>query len=158
MQKVTPFLWFDRQAEEAVDFYCRVFRDARKGRVAQYPQDTPGGQAGEVMTVEFELLGVKFVALNGGDMFKFSQATSFVINCESQEEVDHYWNNLSEGGEIQMCGWLVDKYGVSWQVTPVALFDYINDSDPGKAKRAMSAMLEMQKIDISKIEQAANAG
>lgn len=156
MQNITPFLWFDNNAEEAVNFYCSVFKDASIGNVQRFPEGMPG-PAGEVMTIEFTLNGLNFFALNGGPMYKFSEATSFMIHCDGQEEFDHYWNHLtSNGGEESMCGWLKDRYGVSWQVTPKQLMEALMDPDPERAGRATQAMLQMRRIDIAAIQEAAN--
>jgi predicted 3-demethylubiquinone-9 3-methyltransferase (glyoxalase superfamily) len=156
MQNITPFLWFEMQAEEAAHFYCSVFPNSSILSVERYPEGAPG-PAGQVVTIQFNLNGMNFTALNAGPMFKFSEAISFVIHCDGQEEVDHYWNALTaDGGEESMCGWLKDKFGVSWQVTPKQLMEAIWDSDPERAGRAMRAMLEMRKIDIAVIQAAAN--
>ena len=154
MSKIHPFLWFDTQAEEAADFYCSVFSDAKKGAVSRYPQAMGGG----VMTVEFELFGTHFTALNAGPKFRFTEAVSFVIDCEDQAEVDHYWSALTaDGGAESMCGWLKDRFGLSWQVIPRALPRLMTDPDPEKAGRVAQAMLKMQKIVVSDLE-AAYAG
>lgn len=153
IQKITPFLWFDGQAEEAAKFYVSVFNNSSIKKVTHFLAGSPG-EEGSVMTVAFKLEGQEFTALNGGPDFQFSQAISFVINCNSQEEVDHYWSKLSEGGEIQACGWLKDKYGLAWQITPVKLIEMINDPDREKAQRAFSAMLQMKKLDIALLESA----
>jgi predicted 3-demethylubiquinone-9 3-methyltransferase (glyoxalase superfamily) len=161
MQKITPFLWFDDQAEEAVKFYTSVFKNSKVGRTLRYDENaakTAGGPVGSVLTIEFELEGQKFVALNGGPQFKFNESISFVVNCETQEEVDYYWKKLTaNGGEESQCGWLKDKFGVSWQITPTILIDMLHDKDSEKSERVMKAMLEMQKIDIAKLK-AAYAG
>lgn len=159
MQKITPCLWFDDQAEEAVEFYTAIFKNSKIVTVARYGeagQDIHGKPVGSVMTVAFELDGQTFTALNGGPMFKFNEAISFQVNCETQDEVDHYWEKLSEGGDekAQGCGWLKDKYGVSWQIVPGILPKLINDPDTEKSKRAMEAMLRMKKIDIDEIKRA----
>jgi predicted 3-demethylubiquinone-9 3-methyltransferase (glyoxalase superfamily) len=159
MQKITPFLWFDDQAEEAVKFYVSVFKNSKFGKVFRYDEASAkasGQSAGSVMTVDFQLEGQDFVALNGGPHFKFTEAISFVVNCESQAEVDYYWEKLSEGGDenAQQCGWLKDKYGVSWQVVPTILIDLFNDPDPVKSQRVVQAMLQMKKIDIEALKQA----
>jgi predicted 3-demethylubiquinone-9 3-methyltransferase (glyoxalase superfamily) len=157
MQKITPFLWFDNQAEEAVNFYVGIFKKSRIVRTARYGEEgaeVSGRPKGSVMTVAFELEGQKFTALNGGPVFKFSQAISFVVDCKTQEEVDRLWAKLSEGGEIQQCGWLKDRYGVSWQIVPTALGEMLSDTDSGKSRRVMEAMLQMKKIDIKRLEQA----
>ncbi len=154
-QKITPFLWFDNQAEEAANFYVSVFKNSSIKKVTNFLAGSPG-EEGTVMTVAFTLEGQEFTALNGGPDFEFSQAISFVINCDSQEEVDFYWSKLSEGGEIQACGWLKDKYGLAWQITPVKLIEMINDPDPDKSQRVFSAMLQMKKLDIFALEKAYN--
>lgn len=153
MQKITPFLWFDSQAEEAANFYVSIFKNSKINSIVHYGKAGPGPE-GSVMTVEFQLDGQKFVALNGGPLFKFTEAISFVKNCETQQEVDEYWAKLSEGGDESMCGWLKDKYGLSWQIVPTALVELLQDKDPEKAKRVMEAMLQMKKIDIKKLKQA----
>ena len=153
MQKITPFLWFDHQAEEAANFYVSVFRGSRIPNVARYGDAGPGPK-GSVMTIEFELAGQRFVALNGDPQFTFSPAISFVVNCEMQEEVDALWEKISAGGEEQRCGWLEDRYGVSWQIVPTILPRLLTDKDPEKAQRVMKAMLAMDKIDISVLERA----
>jgi predicted 3-demethylubiquinone-9 3-methyltransferase (glyoxalase superfamily) len=152
-QKITPFLWFDHQAEEAVGFYTSIFKNSKVGAVTRYSDAGPGPK-GSVMTMAFELDGQGFVALNGGPQFQFTPAISFVINCESQEEVDHYWETLSAGGQEIQCGWLRDKYGVSWQVVPTVLIDMLHDKDATRAQRVMKAMLQMKKIDIARLEEA----
>jgi predicted 3-demethylubiquinone-9 3-methyltransferase (glyoxalase superfamily) len=154
MQKITPFLWFDGNAEEAVDFYGSIFKKAKKGVVTRYGEAGPGPK-GSVMTVEFEIEGQNFVALNGDPEFKFNESISFVVNCQTQKEVDHYWEKLSRGGKKVACGWLKDKFGVSWQITPTILMDLIKDKDPAKRDRVMKAMMKMVKIDIEKIKKAA---
>jgi len=153
MQLITPFLWFDNNAEEAMNFYISVFKNSKVGRVTRYGEAGPG-PAGSVMTVEFELDGQKFVGLNGGPHFKFTEAVSFTVRCETQEEIDYYWDKLSEGGQTSRCGWLKDKFGLSWQVEPRILGDLMADKDPEKAKRVMEAMLKMDKIDIEPIKRA----
>lgn len=153
MQKITPFLWFDDNAEEAVHFYTSIFNDSKIENLSRYGEGGPG-PAGSVMMANFKLNGQDFMALNGGPVFKFSQAISFFISCESQEEVDHYWEKLSEGGETQQCGWLVDKFGISWQIVPTALGKLMGDKDPEKAGRVMQAMLKMVKIEIAGLQQA----
>ncbi|MFI5805714.1 VOC family protein [Streptomyces sp. NPDC051561] len=150
----TTCLWFDGRAEEAVDFYLSVFKDSGRGRVLRYNEAGPG-PVGSVVTVEFEINGQKFVALNGGPMFTFSEAVSFQIDCADQAEVDHYWSRLTEnGGQESQCGWLKDKFGVSWQVTPVELIDLIGDEDQAAATRATQAMYTMQKIDLAAVRRA----
>ncbi len=156
MQKIVPFLWFDNQADEAVDFYVSVFKKSKKGRTARYGEEGPGAK-GTVMTVDFQIEGQEFVALNGGPVFSFSQAISFVVNCTTQKEIDAYWEQLSAGGEQQPCGWLKDKYGVSWQIVPVMLADMLSDPDPERSGRVMKVMLPMGKLDIRTLEQAYNA-
>src|SRR5882672_4321838 len=147
MQKITPFLWFDNQAEEAANFYCSVFKNSKVGTVSRYGDSGPGPK-GSVMTVAFELDGQNFTALNGGPIFKFTEAISLVVNCETQEEVDHFWTKLSADGQEVQCGWLKDKFGISWQVVPTALIEMLGDKDPGRSQRVMAAMLKMTKIDI----------
>ena len=153
MQKITPFLWFDGKAEEAMNFYVSVFKNSKILRILHYGEAGPG-MNGTVMTVNFLIEGQEFVALNGGPQFIFSPAISFVVNCGTQKEIDEYWERLSEGGEKQPCGWLKDRFGVSWQVVPVILPDMLNDADPEKVQRVMKAMLQMGKIDIKKLLQA----
>jgi predicted 3-demethylubiquinone-9 3-methyltransferase (glyoxalase superfamily) len=156
-QKIVPFFWFDGDAEEAVELYTSLFPNSRKLSESRYPEDSPG-TAGSVMTISFELFGQEFVALNGGPEFKPNEAMSLMVRCDSQEEVDKYWNALTaNGGEESMCGWLKDKFGFSWQITPNRLMELVSDPDKEKAQRAMKAMLEMRKIDIAKIEEAASA-
>jgi predicted 3-demethylubiquinone-9 3-methyltransferase (glyoxalase superfamily) len=158
-QRITPFLWFDSQAEEAVGFYTSVFKNSKIVSVSRYGEEgaeASGRPKGTVMTIAFQLDGQEFVALNGGPIFAFTEAISFVVNCESQEEIDYYWETLSKGGEekAQQCGWLKDRYGLSWQVIPRMLVDLLNDVDPDKSSRVMKAMLEMKKIDIDTLKQA----
>ncbi len=154
MQKITPFLWFDGNAEEAVNFYTSIFKNSKIGSISRYGEGGPGPK-GTVMSATFQLDGQEFMALNGGPVFTFSPAISFFVNCETQEEVDVLWEKLSEGGEKQRCGWLKDKYGVSWQIIPSALGELLNDKDAGKSEKVMTAMLQMDKIDIGKLKQAA---
>ena len=158
MQKITPFLWFDDQAEEAVNFYTSLFKNSKIGRIFRNPEEAAektGRPVGSVLTIEFEIEGQKFVALNGGPLFKFNESVSFVINCETQEEVDYFWAKLTaDGGEESACGWLKDKFGLSWQVTPTVLIDMLHDGDEKKSGRVMQAMLEMQKIDIKALKDA----
>ena len=157
MQKITPFLWFDDKAEEAANFYVSLFKNSRVGRITRYGDEgaaVAGRPKGTVMTVEFILEGQEFVALNGGPHFKFTEATSFVVNCETQEEVDKFWEKLSEGGEKSQCGWLKDKYGLSWQVVPTVLNEMFQDKDPKKSERVMKAMIQMRKLDIKTLKQA----
>ena len=155
MQKITPWLWFDTQGEEAANFYITVFENSRILDVARYGVAGPGTE-GAVMTVTFELDGQKLVALNGGPHFTFNEAISFQVSCETQDEVDYLWSKLSQGGEEGPCGWLKDKYGVSWQIVPTALAELIGDPDPEKAQQAMKAMLGMRKIDIEALRRAVN--
>jgi predicted 3-demethylubiquinone-9 3-methyltransferase (glyoxalase superfamily) len=152
-RQFTTCLWFDGQAEEAANYYASVFEDSKIGNIGRYTEAGPG-EPGSVLAVEFELNGQKFVGLNGGPEFKFNEAISFQIHCKDQDEVDYYWNKLTEEGEESVCGWLKDKYGVSWQVIPDGLIEMISDPDPEKAKRATEAMLSMRKLDIAAIERA----
>jgi predicted 3-demethylubiquinone-9 3-methyltransferase (glyoxalase superfamily) len=158
MQKITPFLWFDDQAEEAAKFYTSIFKNSKVGKITRYGESAEkaaGRPAGSVMTVEFELEGQKFTALNGGPVFKFNESISFVVNCDTQEEVDSFWEKLSaDGGQESQCGWLRDKFGVSWQVVPRDLINMLQDKDPNKSERVMKAMLQMQKLDIKTLEDA----
>ncbi len=151
-------MWFDDQAEEAVNFYTSLFKNSKTGRILRYTEEVAensGRPVGSVLTIEFEIEGQKFVALNGGPLFKFNESVSFVINCETQEEVDYFWEKLTaDGGEESQCGWLKDKFGLSWQVTPTVLIDMLHDKDPEKAERVMKAMLQMQKIEIPKLKAA----
>lgn len=154
-QKITTFLWFDNNAEEAANFYVSVFKNSRILKTARYPEGSPGPQ-GAVMTVEFELDGQEFMALNGGPHFKFTEAISLVVHCKTQEEVDYYWEKLTaDGGQESQCGWLKDKYGLSWQITPDVLLNTWSEADPAKAQRVMQAMMGMKKIIIKDIEAAA---
>lgn len=157
LQRITPFLWFDHRVEEAVNFYVAVFRHSRIGRIARYGeagQDVHGQKPGTVMTIDFELEGQKFAALNGGPQFQFTEAVSFVVNCASQEEIDYYWEKLSADGDkqAQRCGWLKDRYGLSWQIVPTVLPELM--SDPARAERVMNALLQMKKLDIAALQQA----
>ena len=154
-QKIVPNLWFDKEAEEAANFYIDVFKDGRIVSVARYPEGSPG-PAGEVMTAEWEINGQRFVGINGGPQFKFSEAVSFQISCKDQDEVDYYWERLSDGGEEGPCGWLKDRYGLSWQVTPQGMGELFADSDPKRAERAMQAMLGMRKLDMQALRDAAD--
>ena len=160
MQKITPFLWFDGEAEDAVKFYTSVFKNSKIGRILCYSEEVAkvsesGHPAGSVLTIEFDIDGQKFVALNGGPQFQFNESVSFVVNCETQKEVDCYWEKLiAGGGQESACGWLKDKFGVSWQITPTVLIDMLHDKDAEKAKRIMHAMLQMKKIDIAKLKAA----
>lgn len=157
--KIAPCLWFDNQAEEAARFYTGIFKDSKIVVISRYGeagQEIHGQKPGTVMTVAFELEGQSFTALNGGPVFKFNEAISLQISCESQEEVDHYWNKLSAGGDekAQQCGWLKDRFGVSWQVVPKALIEMLLDPDAGRSQRAMTAMLKMKKLDIAELKRA----
>jgi predicted 3-demethylubiquinone-9 3-methyltransferase (glyoxalase superfamily) len=159
VQKIMPFLWFDKQAEGAARFYASIFINSWVGEVTRYGKEgyeVHGMEEGTVMTVDFEIEGQKFVALNGGPVFKFNEAISFQVLCETQEEVDYYWDKLSEGGDekAQQCGWLKDRYGVSWQIVPKVLVEMIQDKDVKKSQKAMKAMLQMQKLDIETLRQA----
>ena len=156
MQKITPFLWFDHQAEEAARFYTSVFKDSKVKNVARYGDAGPGPK-GSVMTVQFELDGHEFIALNGGPQFQFSQAISFVVNCKTQKEVDEYWQKLSAGGREDQCGWLQDKYGLSWQIVPTVLGEMLTDEDPKKSRAVMRAMLPMRKLEIDALKRAYTA-
>jgi predicted 3-demethylubiquinone-9 3-methyltransferase (glyoxalase superfamily) len=153
VQKITPHLWFDNQAEEAVNFYISIFKNSKIVSVTRYGEVGPGPK-GSVMTVTFQLDGQSFMALNGGPDFTFSPAISFFVNCETQEEVDELWEKLSEGGEKVECGWLKDKYGVSWQIVPTVLGEMLNDPDPVKSQRVIQAVLKMKKIDIEGLKKA----
>ncbi len=153
MQKIIPFLWFDGKAEEAANFYVSLFKNSRIVNIARYGDAGPGPK-GTAMSATFELAGQRFIALNAGPQFKFSEAISFFINCETQQEVDDLWEKLSAGGQKSKCGWLKDKYGLSWQVIPTALGDMLHDKDPKKSQRVMQAMLQMDKIDIARLKQA----
>src|SRR5215471_8311937 len=153
MQKITPFLWFDDKAEEATHFYVSLFKNSKINSVSRYGDAGPGPK-GKVMTVAFQLNGQQFTALNGGPLFKFTEAISLMVNCETQQEVDELWEKLSAGGEKSRCGWLKDKYGLSWQIIPTALGKLMSDPDREKAGRVMQAMLQMDKIDIKRLEQA----
>jgi predicted 3-demethylubiquinone-9 3-methyltransferase (glyoxalase superfamily) len=154
-QKVTPNLWFDTEAEEAAEHYTSIFDNSRIVNVMRYPEGAPR-EAGMVMTVEFELDGQRFVGINGGPEFKFDEAVSFEVHCEDQEEVDYYWERLTEGGEEGPCGWVKDRYGLSWQVVPAGMEELFSDPDPKRAERAMQAMLGMRKLDIAELRRAAD--
>ena len=158
MPKITSFLWFDSQAEEAVKLYTSIFKNSKVGRILRYMEQTAektGRPVGSVLTVEFEIEGQKFVALNGGPQFKFNESVSFVVNCETQEEVDYFWEKLTaDGGEESACGWLTDKFGLSWQVVPTVLIDMLHDEDSEKSERVTNAMLQMKKIDIKALDEA----
>lgn len=153
MKKITPYLWFDHQAEEAANFFVSIFDNSKILNISRYGEAGPG-PAGSVLTVSFELDGQQFTALNGGPAFQFTEAISFFVDCKSQEEVDELWEKLTEGGEEQPCGWLKDKYGLSWQIVPTVLIEMLNDPDPEKSKRVTEAMLQMKKIDIAALEHA----
>lgn len=162
MQRITPFLWFDDQAEEAVAFYVSIFANSRVVGTTRYSKqgaEVSGRREGSVMTIAFQLDGQDFTALNGGPHFRFNEAISLVVNCQSQAEIDHFWARLSAGGDpsAQQCGWLKDRYGLSWQVVPTLLPQLLSDPDPNKARRAMEAMLKMKKIDIEALQRAASA-
>ena len=159
LQKITPCLWFDKEAEEAAKFYTSIFKNSKIGSISRYGEaghEIHGMKAGTVLTVDFELEGQSFTALNGGPMFKFTEAISFQVHCETQQELDHYWDKLSEGGDknAQQCGWLKDKYGASWQVVPTILPKLLMDPDHRKSERTMQALLQMKKLDIEKLKQA----
>lgn len=156
MPKISSFLWFDHQAEEAARFYCSVFPNSKVKKVAHYGETGPGPK-GTVMTVEFELDGQPFIALNGGPQFKFTEAVSFCVDCENQDEVDRYWDALGKDGEPGPCGWLKDRFGLSWQITPTILGQLISDPDRKKADRAMQAMMAMKKLDIAALKRAYEA-
>ena len=153
MPKITPFLWFDGKAEEAMNFYISIFKNSKVGRVTRYGEAGPGPE-GTVMSAMFQLEGQEFMALNGGPQFRFTPAISFFVNCETQQEVDELWEKLFEGGKKDRCGWLKDKYGLSWQIVPSALGKMLGDKDPEKSKRDMEAMLQMDKIDIKRLQEA----
>ena len=153
MQKITPFLWFDGKAEEAMHFYTSIFKNSKIGKVTRYGEAGPGPK-GTVMSATFQLEGQEFLALNGGPQFKFTPAISFFVNCETQGEVDELWEKLSAGGATNRCGWLQDKYGLSWQIIPSILGEMLGDKDPKKAQNVMKAMLQMEKIDIKRLKQA----
>jgi predicted 3-demethylubiquinone-9 3-methyltransferase (glyoxalase superfamily) len=156
IQKITTFLWFDNQAEEAMNFYTSIFKKAKKGTISRYGEAGPG-PAGSVLTASFELEGLQFTALNGGPHFKFTEAISFQVSCETQEEVDYFWDKLSEGGQTSQCAWLKDKFGLSWQIVPARLTELLSDPNPARAAAATKAMLGMQKIVIADLEAAADA-
>ena len=159
MQKIIPCMWFDDKAEEAAKFYASIFKNSKIGDISRYGKEGyefHGKEDGTVMTVDFEIEGQKYVALNGGPIFKFNEAISFQVHCETQKEVDYYWEKLSEGGneKAQQCGWLKDKYGVSWQIVPVVLTKMLQDKDAKKSQRVMKALLQMRKLDIKTLTQA----
>jgi predicted 3-demethylubiquinone-9 3-methyltransferase (glyoxalase superfamily) len=151
--KIKPFLWFEHQAEDAAKFYTAIFKNSKIGKVARYPEGSPA-PAGSVMTVAFQLEGQDFVALNGGPHFKFNEAVSFMIECETQDEIDYYWERLLEGGKADQCGWLKDRFGLSWQVVPANIDQIFSGKDAAKAQRAMQAMLKMIKLNIKELENA----
>jgi predicted 3-demethylubiquinone-9 3-methyltransferase (glyoxalase superfamily) len=155
MQRIVPSLWFDTEAEQAADFYTSVFKNSRIVSVARYTEAGPR-EAGTVMTVEFELDGQRFIGINGGDQFKFSEAVSFQVNCDTQEDVDYYWEKLTDGGSEGPCGWCKDKFGLSWQVTPAGMDEMFGDPDPERARRAMEAMFKMKKLDLATLQAAAD--
>jgi predicted 3-demethylubiquinone-9 3-methyltransferase (glyoxalase superfamily) len=155
MQKITPMLWFDNQAEEAAKFYVSVFKNSKMGSVSRYGEDMPG-RKGSVMTVSFEIEGQPFTALNGGPQFKFTEAISLVVNCETQKEIDYYWDKLTAGGGKEVeCGWLKDRFGLSWQIVPAVVFDLIKQSDQKKSDRVMQAVMQMKKLDLAALQRAA---
>jgi predicted 3-demethylubiquinone-9 3-methyltransferase (glyoxalase superfamily) len=160
MQKINPFLWFDAEAEDAAKFYVAIFKNSKIDKITRYPEEAAkkiGREPGSVMTVEFTLDGVQFVGLNAGPMFKFTEAVSFVVYADTQEEIDYYWDKLTaDGGEPGPCSWLKDKFGLSWQVQPRLLIELLGDQDKGRAGRVMNAMMDMTKIDIAKLNEAAN--
>jgi len=153
MQKITPFLWFDDQAEEAMNFYVSIFKNSKVLSVARYGDAGPGPK-GMIMTARFQLGGQEFIALNGGPEFKFTEAISFLVNCETQEEVDYFWEKLSKGGERSRCGWLKDKFGLSWQIVPTVLGEMLQDKNAERSQSVMKAMLQMDKIDIQGLKRA----
>lgn len=160
LSKISPFLWFDRQAEEAANFYTSIFPNSHITAIARYPdygKEIHGGEAGSVMTVSFELDGQSFTGINGGPVFHFTEAVSMVVTCDNQEEVDYYWERLGAGGDpaAQQCGWLKDKYGLSWQVTPRMMMDLLTGPDPAATRRAFAAMMDMKKLDIAQLQRAA---
>jgi len=152
-QKITPFLWFDNQAEEAINFYTSIFKNSKIQSISRYGEAGPG-KKDTVMVASFKLEGQEFIALNGGPQFKFTEAISFSVDCKTQEEVDYLWEKLTEGGQESQCGWLKDRYGLSWQIIPSILMELLQDKDPEKSKRVMNAMLQMKKIDIHTLKQA----
>jgi predicted 3-demethylubiquinone-9 3-methyltransferase (glyoxalase superfamily) len=161
LQKIVPHFWFEKQAEEAANYYVSIFKNSRVGKISRYGKEgfeIHHMPEGTVMTIEFTLEGQKFLGLNGGPLFKFNESVSFVVNCETQDEIDHYWDKLTEGGDknSQQCGWLKDKFGLSWQVVPTRLSELMNNADPKKSGAVMKALLQMKKIDIGKLEEAAS--
>ena len=157
MQKITPFLWFDNNAEEAANFYVSIFKNSKVLNIARYGDAGPGPK-GTVLTVNFEIDGQKFIALNGGPQFKFTEAVSFVVNCETQQEIDYFWEKLSVGGEKSQCGWLKDRYGLSWQVVPTILGELMGGNDAERSNRVMQEILQMQKLEIEPLKRAYEAG
>jgi predicted 3-demethylubiquinone-9 3-methyltransferase (glyoxalase superfamily) len=155
-QKITPFLWFDNNLEEAMNFYTSIFKNSKIGNVSRYGEGAPV-PAGTVMTATFEIEGQEFMGLNGGPLYKFTEAFSLFVNCETQEEVDDLWSKLTEGGKESQCGWLKDKFGLSWQIIPKELGQLLGDPDPKKSQKVMQAMLQMHKIDVAKLKEAYNA-
>ena len=155
MPTITPFLWFNDQAEEAMNFYVSIFKNSRAGSVTRYGDAGPGPK-GSVMTANFQLEGQEFTALNGGPQFPFTEAVSFVVHCETQQEIDHYWDKLTTGGRPSQCGWLKDKFGLSWQVVPAVLPRLLKDADPKKSQRVMKALMQMTKLDIARLQEAAD--
>jgi predicted 3-demethylubiquinone-9 3-methyltransferase (glyoxalase superfamily) len=155
MPRITPNLWFDSQAEEAAEFYCSVFPNSKITNVTHYTEAGPG-TPGSVLTVDFVLDGQEFTAINGGPEFTFTEAISLAVNCDDQEEVDHYWEKLTDGGQEVQCGWLKDRYGLSWQVVPAGMIELFNDADPARAERAMKAMFAMKKLDVAALQAAAD--
>jgi predicted 3-demethylubiquinone-9 3-methyltransferase (glyoxalase superfamily) len=157
MQKITPFLWFDDKAEEAVKFYTSIFKNSKIGNITRYSEvsaKASGRPVGSVMTVPFQLSGLEFVALNGGPHFQFTEAVSLIVNCDTQAEIDEFWEKLSAGGQESQCGWLKDKYGLSWQVVPAEIERWLSDEDPEKSARVMAAVMQMGKLDLKKIQDA----
>jgi predicted 3-demethylubiquinone-9 3-methyltransferase (glyoxalase superfamily) len=160
MQKITPFLWFDNQADQAVKFYTSIFKNSKVGRILRYDEEVAkvsqsGLSAGSALTIEFEIAGQKFTALNGGPLFKFNESISFVVHCDTQDEVNYFWEKLTgDGGQESACGWLKDKFGVSWQIVPTVLIEMLHDRDSEKSERVMKTMLQMRKIDIKTLKEA----
>jgi predicted 3-demethylubiquinone-9 3-methyltransferase (glyoxalase superfamily) len=154
MQKIVPFLWFDNSAEEAMSYYASVFKDSKIVNITRLPGDSPSGPRGTVIVGTFQLCGIQFMALNGGPAFKFNESVSFLVQCETQEEVDYFWDKLVAGGKASQCGWLKDKFGLSWQIFPTILGKLLGDPDTGKAQRAMQAMLKMEKLNIAALQAA----
>jgi predicted 3-demethylubiquinone-9 3-methyltransferase (glyoxalase superfamily) len=154
MQKITPFLWYSKEAEQAATFYASIFPDSRVIRVTAMPSESPSGPAGSVKIVEFELFGQSFTAMSAGPLDPFNHAVSFVVNCDTQAEIDRYWNALLDGGKAEQCGWLKDRFGLSWQIVPTVLGTLMGDPDPAKGKRAAEAMMKMVKLDIAALQAA----